>query len=390
MLYPAPPTLPNPPEGYEPFFINHLGRHGARYPTSDVHLKQLSQRLEQGVSRQQLTPAGKVLLTHVRQLETLFNGQWGELTETGRVEQQTIARRMYEHFPELFAPNNRIEAYSTEKNRCIASMEAFCQTLLQTQPRLVLRQTSGERHNDILRFFDRDTAYVEYKKSGAWKPIYEAFRNRKIPTETADRFVNPNFVWTTDDKKKFVEALFEAATLLPCTGRPQTFLADFPSHEREALWQIGNLRQYLLKSAAPVGKGVPVEIATPLLENFMATSDSVLQGKKSEKAVLRFAHAETVIPFATLMQITVADRSIAEADSVGRYWQDFEISPMAANIQWIFYRRPASPDLVLFLLNERPVRLPIDPAAPPFYTWDDVRTFFQEIVNRTKSERSDF
>ena len=34
--YPVPTTLPTPaPEGYEPFYISHYGRHGARYMTSD-------------------------------------------------------------------------------------------------------------------------------------------------------------------------------------------------------------------------------------------------------------------------------------------------------------------------------------------------------------------
>lgn len=36
------------------------------------------------------------------------------------------------------------------------------------------------------------------------------------------------------------------------------------------------------------------------------------------------------------MGIRNADVRVADPDSVSVYWKDYEIAPMAANIQWIF------------------------------------------------------
>lgn len=48
-----------------------------------------------------------------------------------------------------------------------------------------------------------------------------------------------------------------------------------------------------------------------------------------------------MIPFVALMGIENTDVQISNPDSVSRYWKDYEISPMAANVQWIFYHDKA-------------------------------------------------
>ena len=57
--YPNPTghLTPSPP-GYEPFYISHYGRHGARYFTDDKQYKYLVGKLDTAQTMRLLTPLG--------------------------------------------------------------------------------------------------------------------------------------------------------------------------------------------------------------------------------------------------------------------------------------------------------------------------------------------
>lgn len=107
------------------------------------------------------------------------------------------------------------------------------------------------------------------------------------------------------DKKaeEFVMALFSVAAILPDTSIPLNLEDLFTLDEWHRYWQTQNLRQYMSKSSAPVGKMLPVAIAWPLLSEFIRSAQEVISGKSDYQANFRFAHAETVIPFVSLMGI---------------------------------------------------------------------------------------
>lgn len=376
--YPAPDKPHTTPARLTPVFINHLGRHGSRFPTSGQNLQYLIQTLEAAATQQKLTPAGEKLLADSQKLDTLFTGQWGELTPLGFNEQQEIARRMYRAYPQLFSGQATVEAIATSTNRCIASMDAFCVALQQQNPALRFILNYGHRYDPLLRFYDKSQPYLAYRESGPWKKIYQTFKNHHTPLQVAARYIAPGYHWQEHTPGDFVTALFQTTTILPCTGVPLTLKTYFTPDEARSLWETGNLRQYLLKSAAPVGRRLPVDIARPLLQNFIATTDSALNGEIKATVRLRFAHAETLIPFAACMHIRTADRQTAWPDSVAAGWQDYHIAPMAANIQWIIYRDPQGEAWVTFQLNEHPVQLNLDPDAPPYYKWKKVRAYLQK------------
>lgn len=141
---------------------------------------------------------------------------------------------------------------------------------------------------------------------------------------------------TDQEAEEFVMALFSIAAILPDTGDLTNLDGLFTINEWADYWQTQNLRQYMSKSSAPVGKMLPVVIAWPLLAEFIHSTNEVIDGKSDIRANFRFAHAETVIPFVALMGIEKTDVQVSIADSVFRYWKDYEISPMAANVQWVF------------------------------------------------------
>ena len=68
-------------------------------------------------------------------------------------------------------------------------------------------------------------------------------------------------------------------------------------------------------------------------------------------------------------------------------WRDYEVTPMAANIQFVFYRPEgkgaAKPEdvLVKVLHNEKETTLPIPTKTWPYYKWTDVRDYWQSKVD---------
>ena len=59
-------------------------------------------------------------------------------------------------------------------------------------------------------------------------------------------------------------------------------------------------------------------------------------------------------------------------------WQDYRVSPMAANLQLIFYRDGKGHVLVKLLHNEEEAYLPLPDATAPYYDWEAVRRLFTQ------------
>ena len=74
-----------------------------------------------------------------------------------------------------------------------------------------------------------------------------------------------------------------------------------------------------------------------------------------------------------------------DADRVATYWHDYELVPMAANLQLVFYTdgkdglRGSQKDEVLIrlLLNEHDAHLPIEAISGCFYRWKDVELLWK-------------
>lgn len=144
------------------------------------------------------------------------------------------------------------------------------------------------------------------------------------------------------------------------------------------------------KSSSPIGRMLPVAIAWPLLSEFIHSADEVIKGKSDTRANFRFAHAETVIPFVALMGVEGTDVKVVVPDSVSKYWKDYEIAPMAANVQWIFYHDKAREIWVKFLLNEKEMTLPVSTSRFPYYRWETVCMYLKKRVEMAKKVLESF
>ena len=91
-----------PPLGYTPFFINHVGRHGARYLTGAAKITELIYLLNEAEILGALKEEGKKLKRKLLAILPIEEKEAGLLTPSGFEMEEGIASRMALHYPEVF------------------------------------------------------------------------------------------------------------------------------------------------------------------------------------------------------------------------------------------------------------------------------------------------
>ena len=130
------PQLTPAPQGYEPFYISHYGRHGSRYLNDMKGYMEPYKTLHQADSLGMLTDLGKMALREIRLYIADAEGRWGDLAEKGKVQQRRIAHRMLQNFPEVFSDGAFVDARSTIVTRCVLSMGSSVLQLVKERPNL--------------------------------------------------------------------------------------------------------------------------------------------------------------------------------------------------------------------------------------------------------------
>ena len=121
-------------------------------------------------------------------------------------------------------------------------------------------------------------------------------------------------------------------------------------------------------------------MSAALLNELITTMDSAVNGTNRYSAMLRFGHAETLMPLFALMRLPGCYYITDNFDTVALHWLDFQVVPMAANLQMILLRAKSGKHYVRFDLNERPV--PLLPGEPTLYIipWDSVREYLTQCL----------
>ncbi len=134
-------------------------------------------------------------------------------------------------------------------------------------------------------------------------------------------------------------------------------------------------RDFLEKGAGMDTLGIQVRVATPLLADYINSTDAVISKTRKADAILRFTHAEAIAPFATLLGIPLASSPSSSIYQYSKYWQAETVIPLSANIQWILYSN-GSEYLLKVLFNEKETSLPVATATWPYYRWSDVKAYY--------------
>ena len=390
-LYKSPVAKNTPvPKGYQPVFINHVGRHGARHLTKDVNTTAIYSVLLKADSAGMLTEKGRLLKQMVLNLQKVEKGNTKSISAEGRTELQQIGDRMYHHYTNVFAGGPKLNVTFTKEVRTKQSADAF---LLGLKAALKDSAQITEANDDVnLRFYDESPAYTAYKDGAEWEKykavITKAEDIDNINKNITTRLFKPAFLKLQDKKwaNKMVSDIWGFATIVyslkeetkqkKLEVKDLDFTRFFTCNELKALGRTDAVEDFLVKGPGVKPNGIQVIIAAPLLANFITTTDDFIK-TGAYNANLRFAHAETISPFAALLGIRGADKVSPNINQFDANWQASNVAPLSSNIQWVFYKKKGSANyLVRILLNEKEAHISGLRTGFPYYKWADVRQLY--------------
>ena len=380
--YPNPTGHVTPaPDGYEPFYVTHYGRHGARYMTDNKAYDYAITKLDTAKTLGLLTPYGEDVLRRLNIAAADASQRAGDLTQLGGRQHRAIAHRLCVNYPSLMQQAISVKANSSTVRRCMLSMANFCQELMIMNPSLTITMDASE--HDMYYIIPNDS--IEIPKSETDAALYEkldTFRHQMLNGrhQFEKLFTDPTRAGEFIDHYKFTNGLWNIAADMDCLPELGLSFKDlFTDDEYIDGFRAYNASWCLWEGLMP-GSQHNYYAIYPLLRNFLDEADIALaSGKPSVR--LRFGHDSVVLPFAFILGVKEAICGIDDMEDLHNHFAIFRLIPMAGNVQLIFFKKEGSDDiLVKFLMNENETSIPIPTDCYPFYHWKDVRSYYRKML----------
>lgn len=373
-------TLTKAPKGYKPFYISHYARHGSRYYWTSELYKDLEKQLTEANKQQCLTPIGRDFYEKFMKAKDELHASVGELSDLGWEQHQFIARTMYNEFKDVFKKGGNVLAISSLSGRCVLSMSAFCQELVQCNPEIEIREQSSRTTLDgVVPTDEQNPHHRSFPRS---KPRYEANRkNFKYANDIRPAIIERVFTNTdglTSKPHTIANNLINLYTSLPSIGHEGMMEGIISDEEIASRWEGENLGTYSWVFG-------PRYDMIPILRDIINKADNVIKGNTDRVADLRFGHDTCLGPLTILMGINGADSDPEDPYKVKNIYQNWQTAK-AANLQFIFYRsnKDGKEILVKCLQNGFEASLPLPTDNYPYYKWSDFKQFYTERCNAVK------
>lgn len=370
-------SLPSVPAGFKPVYISHYGRHGSRWHSSDTLHETTVKELNKEFKAGNLTKDGETVLNLVKRCREHTRGHIGELSKLGERQHRGVANRMFARFPMLFNNGDTVVARASQVPRCIMSMAAFNEALKENNPLLVIDHYATPGDMDIIAYHTK-AAKAIYKKQQPWKIDYQKKCDSLYRCEkTAARlFKNPEKVQKLN---KVMSHLHEVGMdVQDVDGLEAPILTYFDAEDLYNLWKGKNYQQYVRHGKSIDGKSAGPESAENLLKDIIDRTDDALAGNLP-KVDLRFGHDVFLMRLLARMDVEGSNATAQGIDEASRVWQDFRLTPMAANLQLVVFRNNAGDEIVTLRLNEQPIKISgVKEYAPGYYRWSDLRTKWEK------------
>lgn len=372
--------LTTAPTGYKPFYLSSYARHGSRYLIKEEEYDYPYFELQKANEVGKLTDLGQKAFRLLGYLREDAKGRYGDLTPLGATQHRQIAQRMYDHFPEVFSGRAIVDAKSTIVIRCILSMQNELLQLAKNNPRLII-------HSDASQY---DMYYMNFQDSALYKKRYsektvEAYNEFCKKYAIHDRAMSKLFNDTTYfhhevNAFELNKLIFKIASSVQGTEMRELFnLFDIYSpDELYDNWLQANAFWFLSFGCNPFNGAQQPFTQRHLLRRIIEDADSCIR-RSNPGATLRFGHETIILPLACLLDLNGYGRQIDDLEKLDiNGWINFEVFPMAANIQFVFYRKNKKDDDIIFkvLLNENEATLPLETDIAPYYHWKDFREFY--------------
>lgn len=380
--YPVPTGHLTPaPEGYEPFYISHYGRHGSRYMTSDKVYRRLRKQLDSARTLGILTPYGKDVRNRVKIAAADAKDRAGELTTLGARQHRAIARRMYDNYPTLLSQPLQVTANSSNSRRVMLSMAYFCNELKSLNPSLEFSMDASEHDLYYIKSNKAIVVPEEPRDDELYRELKKFKRkyNSGWPQMEA-LFTDPKKAATFIDPDEFGDDLFKMTIDMNCL--PELGIRFDDLFGEEGLingFRVHNASWCLWEGLMPGSEKSWLRIY-PLLQNFLDDADAMIASGGSGLR-LRFGHDSVVLPLSYILGFPEATGGTDDMENLHLHFSIHRLIPMAANVQLVFFRKAGSEDiLVKFLMNENETSVPIKTDCYPYYHWSDVSSYYRKMI----------
>ena len=338
--YPVPTGHLTPaPDGYEPFYISHYGRHGARYMTRERAYLRLENQLDTALLLGILTDYGKDVRLRIQKAAADAKDRTGELTTLGSRQHKAIARRMFDNYPMLLGQPLQVTANASNSRRVMLSMAYFCNELKSLNPSLTISMDASEHDVYYLRANKSIVVHPSATDDSLYREL-EVFKQRMLSGQPQMDavFTDPQRAQTFIDPYTFADDLYNVASDMYCL--PELHLSFDDLFGEDGM--IDGFRAYnaswcLWEGLMP-GAVTSYHRIYPLLQNFLDEAAAMIaSGGKGLR--LRFGHDDVVLPFAFVLGFQEALGGTDDMENLHRYFSIFRLIPMAANIQLVLDKK---------------------------------------------------
>ena len=354
-------------QGCHAIQINMVHRHGNRYPSkSDVgsivdlfNLFQfVDQTLVQNISLPKKNP---------------FSIEHGNLlNEVGEKDFYDIGQRIRKRFPQLFNKDYSPSLYkfvSSCKTRCLQSSSALASGLFEgtgALGRCQFQPVAIESHscdNDmVLRFFDLCQKYIlNVKKSAASLEEMNLFSKRPEIKRVINKVEKKLGLFQKINGKHLeIMYLYCAYEIGIFNGKIDTGLCSlFDKEDLYVLEYYLDLKHYYRRSG---GFPINFESSCPLLADVLSSlKRASLNQTEFYRGIFRSAHAETIIPFNTILGINLDNNKLTAKNfekMKNRKFRPSCISPFSGNLYFVLYDCGSRKHKIQLYINEWLVKIP--------------------------------
>ena len=383
----VPPSQTAAPEGYEPFHLEHYGRHGSRWHIGDYNYEKSYELLSKAKNAGKLTPLGEEVFEVVVAARDEFKkGRDGELSDKGAIQHQVIGKRMAQNFPEIFTSETYIDARSTIVIRCILSMFNSLNGIQSVVPDIKISTDASQADMRYMNFRDTTQRRIKYQvdtlqlkaflekhanKGEYYKKIFNDLQYAQ-DSIGSDLF-NPLFALLVNTQSH--------------NAQPWIIEYVFTIEEARERWMGRNANWFVEGGNSKITENHQPFSQRNLLLNLIESADTAINS--SNKSVnLRYGHDSVILPLVCLMEINDFGEEINDfEDLVDKGWHDYKVIPMASNIQIVFYKpvnkTEIAPEdvLVKVMLNEQEVELPVNKNQFPYYNWNELKNYYLNKLN---------
>lgn len=389
-VYNPPQKTAAAPKGWETFYISHYGRHGSRFAYSGNTYKEFYNALLKGDKNDNLTAEGKKALSQMEKLYEWTLYRVGDLTRKGWNQHQAIAERMVSANRNAFK-DGKIDAVASSSVRSIMSMSSFCLKVGRMAPDADIYEHQGiyeiqatapnSGRNPLALKGEKTTSPYSISEMEMFykvMPDYMTVLGRffRSPEAVAEYIRKDG----QDDKYRmfdfFIYLYMLEAGQASLDAAPE-FPSIFTSDEFARMWEVDNFHRF----------NEYIAYKTPCcsvwLDMVNKAEERITSGEKG--ADLRFGHDHVLMTLLMIANIEGFDEFPADAQELPAVFRTFR-SPMAGNIQLIFYRKkghantPANDIRVRLLLNEEPSSFaPLDKDENGLYKWSELKKYLLDM-----------